>query len=110
MMPLDRGVAPLPGVFSVRVDPRDKHHLAGKPAPLMRQLVEIVTPGGVVLDPFAGSGSTGVAAIASGRSFLGAELDPTTAELCRARLEAASQGLSLSDARAGQLGLLGDAT
>ena len=41
----------------------DKWHTTGKPTALMRELVRCVPPGGTVLDPFAGSGSTGVAAV-----------------------------------------------
>ncbi|MBV8270002.1 MAG: site-specific DNA-methyltransferase, partial [Planctomycetaceae bacterium] len=43
-------------------------------------------PGQVVLDPFAGSGSTGVAALSEGRRFLGIEQDPRSAEIGRARM------------------------
>ena len=39
-----------------------------------RELVQIVIPGGLVLDPFAGAGTTGLAALAEGRRFLGIEL------------------------------------
>lgn len=52
-------------------------HPAQKPVPLLRQLIELVTvPGDLVLDPFAGSATTGVAALQSGRRFLGIEGDP----------------------------------
>jgi DNA modification methylase len=57
----------------------------------MRPLVKAVTPaGGLVLDPFAGSGSTGVAALAEGFRFLGVEIDPEYVPTARARLQAAS--------------------
>ena len=58
----------------------------------MKYLCRLVTaPGGLILDPFAGSGSTGKAAIAEGFRFLGAELDPAYAEIARARCEAAAK-------------------
>lgn len=53
------------------------HHPTVKPIALMRHLVRLVTPpGGLVLDPFAGSGSTGVAAMLEGFRFVGCELQP----------------------------------
>jgi hypothetical protein len=56
-------------------DARQNFHPTVKPTDLMRQLVRLVTPpGGVVLDPFTGSGSTGKAAILEGFDFIGVEL------------------------------------
>jgi DNA modification methylase len=49
--------------------------------------------GDTVLDPFCGSGTTGMAALAAGRNFIGVELDPTYAALARSRIEAASSTL-----------------
>jgi len=62
----------LDGVFSYP-SPRRVHHMTEKPVALMRDLVEICPPGGVVLDPFQGSGTTGVAALQSGRRYIGVE-------------------------------------
>jgi site-specific DNA-methyltransferase (adenine-specific) len=64
-------------------------HPNTKPLALMRWLVAKLPPGGVVLDPFAGSGTTGVAALAEGRSFLGIERDPAYFAIAEARLAAA---------------------
>lgn len=64
-------------------------HPTQKPDAAMAWALGIVPAGGVVLDPFAGSGSTGVAAIASGRSFIGCELTEANAETCARRLEQA---------------------
>jgi len=62
-------------------------HPTTKPLPLMRELVELFSePGEVVLDPFAGSGSTGVACRELGRSFVGWEIDPTYAAIARRRI------------------------
>ncbi|WP_327587005.1 site-specific DNA-methyltransferase [Nonomuraea sp. NBC_00507] len=51
-----------------------RHHIMQKPVEVLRQLVRICPAGGTVLDPCAGSGSTGVAALAEGRSFIGIEI------------------------------------
>lgn len=60
-------------------------HPTVKPIALMRWLVNLATwPGGTVLDPFMGSGSTGIAAILEGHRFVGIEQDPTYFEIaCR---------------------------
>lgn len=80
---------PLPGCFRFPTRQADKHHLTGKPTPLMRELVKIVPPGGVVLDPFMGSGTTGVAALAEGRRFIGIEMSPEYFNVARERIAAA---------------------
>jgi DNA modification methylase len=83
-------------------------HPTPKPISLMLELVELFTdPGDIVLDPFAGSGTTGVACLRLGRRFIGIEKDAKFAAVARERLEAESKGLTLRDARAGQLPLLG---
>jgi DNA modification methylase len=68
--------------------PGGRFHPTQKPVKLMRTLVLSYTlPGETVLDPFAGSGSTGVAALRCGRKFIGVELDETIAATARKRLE-----------------------
>jgi DNA modification methylase len=53
----------------------------------MRWLCRLITPpGGLILDPFAGSGSTGCAAVAEGFDFLGIESDPDYFAIAEARL------------------------
>ena len=59
------------GVVREPVRTADKHHITGKPTPVMQQLVRICPRGGLVLDPFAGSGTTGVAALLEDRRFIG---------------------------------------
>lgn len=82
-------------------------HTTQKPLPLMVELVELFTdPDEVVADPFCGSGTTGVACLRLGRRFIGIEKSEKYAALARERLEAESKGLTLKDARAGQLPLL----
>lgn len=70
---------------------RQRRHITQKPVPVMRQLVRIAPAGGTVLDPCAGSGTTGVAALAEGRRFVGIESSAEIAAAARERLtEAAS--------------------
>ena len=65
-------------------------HSTVKPIALMRYLVRLVTPpGGIVLDPYAGSGTTGIAAKLEGFRFVGCELSAEYAEIARARIDAA---------------------
>jgi site-specific DNA-methyltransferase (adenine-specific) len=65
-------------------------HPTVKPTELMRYLCRLLTPpGGLIVDPFAGSGSTGKAAILEGFQFIGFELDPQYTAIANARLEAA---------------------
>jgi site-specific DNA-methyltransferase (adenine-specific) len=62
-------------------------HPTVKPVSLMRWLVRLVTPPrGLVLDPFAGSGSTGIAALSEGMSFVGLELDAESCAMARRRI------------------------
>lgn len=62
-------------------------HPTVKPVELMRYLVRLVTPpGGLVLDPFMGSGSTGCACMAEGFRFLGYDQDAESFETARARI------------------------
>jgi DNA modification methylase len=59
------------------LDEGANRHPTVKPIDLMRYLCRLVTPpGGTILDPFAGSGTTGIAAVMEGFDFLGIELDP----------------------------------
>jgi site-specific DNA-methyltransferase (adenine-specific) len=67
--------------------PRRNHHPTVKPTALMLYLCRLVTPpGGIVLDPFMGSGSTGKAAVAEGFRFIGIEMDPDYCEIARRRI------------------------
>lgn len=75
-------------------------HPTVKPTDLMRYLCRLVTPpGGVVLDPFCGSGSTGKAAMLEGLRFIGIELSEDYCELAQRRIEAVTkQGLLFTTA------------
>ena len=67
---------------------KEKYHPTQKPVALLEYLIKTYTdPGEVVLDNTAGSGSTGVAAINSGRRFIGIEIDPAYYEIMKNRLE-----------------------
>lgn len=67
----------------------ERYHITAKPVEVMRQLVRACAPGGRILDPFAGSGTTGVAAQLEGRAFLGIEETDRYSEVARGRLAAA---------------------
>jgi DNA modification methylase len=68
-----------------------------KPTNLMRYLVRLVTsPGGIVLDPFMGSGSTGKAAILESFNFIGIELDSEYFSIAQARINHAQNSMSTS--------------
>jgi DNA modification methylase len=107
-----------------KVEPRANVHPTVKPIDLMRWLVRLVTPpGGTVLDPFTGSGTTGCAAVLEGFVFVGCERDPEYARIAEARIKfwaAQPRGVDVdvalqSEAKrrgiaeTGQLGLLGEA-
>jgi site-specific DNA-methyltransferase (adenine-specific) len=72
--------------------PRQNFHPTVKPTDLMRYLIKLVTPaGGIVLDPFTGSGSTGKAALLDGYQFVGIELTADYLPIIEGRLRWADQ-------------------
>jgi site-specific DNA-methyltransferase (adenine-specific) len=78
--------------FAPRVSVAEKgyfnDHPTTKPIALMQWLIRIFAPrGGVVLDPYMGSGSTGLAAVRLGRSFIGVEIDQPYVNIARRRFE-----------------------
>lgn len=83
-----------PGTVIPADKPRARHgHMTAKPVDLLRHLIRIFSaPGAMVFDPFAGSGSAGVAARLEGREFLGAEIDPAMARVAEKRIEAVQVG------------------
>lgn len=65
----------LPGYYIARA-PRaneGRRHITQKPVDVLRSIVKIAPPGGLVIDPFTGSGTTGVACVLEGRRFAGCE-------------------------------------
>ena len=83
---IDRGR--FPGtVISVPKPKKRYGHMTAKPVDLLRHLIRIFcAPEALVLDPFAGSGSTGVAALLEGRAFLGYELEEDMARRANERI------------------------
>lgn len=74
--------------------PKQNFHPTVKPTDLMRYLIKLVTPaGGIVLDPFTGSGSTGKAALLDGYQFFGIELTDDYLPIIQGRLDWAEQQL-----------------
>lgn len=67
-------------------------HPTVKPVRLMEWLVKMITPAkGKCLDPFMGSGSTGIAAIRTGRKFIGIEMDEGYFQIAKKRIEESCQ-------------------
>jgi site-specific DNA-methyltransferase (adenine-specific) len=82
-------------------------HETEKPLSIMLQLVKLFSdPGELVWDPYAGSGTTGIACLRLGRRFLGHEMQPHYAQIAAERLQAEERGLTLQDARRGQTSIL----
>jgi len=74
---------------NARCQPRANHHPTCKPALLMEYLIALACPqGGTVLDPFIGSGTTGVAAKRLGRRYVGIELNAEYCRIAEARIAA----------------------
>ena len=68
-------------------------HPTVKPIALMEYLVKLITPeGGIVLDPFMGSGTTGIAAMNLNRGFIGIEKEPEYFNIAKSRIERAENG------------------
>lgn len=81
-----------PAIIRLAAQSEKKHHIAGKPTALLADLLAIC--GDTILDPFMGSGTTGVAALRTGRRFVGVEMDAAHFATARARI-ADAQGLTL---------------
>jgi len=97
-------VGVLPGVFRVVVRQDDKFHITGKPTALMNEVVKICRPGGLILDPFCGSGTTLVGALLQGRRAIGCERVAEYAEIASKRCAAIEDGTDWRNPT--QLGLL----
>jgi site-specific DNA-methyltransferase (adenine-specific) len=80
----------LDGVLTHPTLLRDKQHVTQKPLELMSELMRLVPPGGRILDPFQGSGTTGVAAIKAGLQYVGIEATPHYHDVAVERLQLAA--------------------
>ena len=79
-------------VWSIPTRPYRGPHFAAYPIELPTRCIKAgCKPGGMVLDPFCGTGTTGIAALALGRHFTGIELNPAFAALAAERLRQAAQ-------------------
>jgi DNA modification methylase len=76
-----------PGYLRFGVNSDEKHHVTGKPTDLFDALLVTREDWGAVLDPFMGSGTTGVAAVRLGRCFVGVEIDPQYFDIACRRIE-----------------------
>jgi site-specific DNA-methyltransferase (adenine-specific) len=89
-MPMNRKAPVLPGVFRQSMPSGPKRiHQTEKPLEVMRDMLRIVEPGGIILDPFAGAGTTVLAAKYENYPSVGIELSPYYAAAARKRIAAA---------------------
>jgi site-specific DNA-methyltransferase (adenine-specific) len=84
------------GVFTVNSTGYDHLHPAQKPEKLMTKLIMLFSnEGDTILDPFMGSGTTGVACVQTGRNFIGCEIDPGYFKIAEKRIHDAQQQMRL---------------
>jgi site-specific DNA-methyltransferase (adenine-specific) len=103
-MPVDYEDATLPGFYTAH-PPRGKEHVTQKPLDVMRSLVRIAPEGGVILDPFMGSGTTGAAAMLERRRFIGVEMVEHYRRVAERRIrEAQGQAVDKGDQSAFDFG------
>ncbi len=81
------------GIISIPTPPTsEREHATQKPVELISRVAEVASPtGGLVLDPFAGSGTTGVACVKTGRRFIGIEIDEKYCEIAAKRIQKAER-------------------
>jgi len=86
----ENDVNSMSGKYGSEKAPSRNNHPTVKPIKLMEYLCILTkTPtGGIVLDPFVGSGTTGIACKKTGRQFIGIEKDPEYCKIARARIKA----------------------
>lgn len=95
-LPSDPLAEPDPGTVLFEEKSRKdsfNHHLTVKPTPLIERLIRLFSaPGATVLDPFLGSGTTAVAALRTGRSCIGIEIEDEYADIAERRLSLQERG------------------
>lgn len=75
----------------IRQGNEDRLHPTQKPLGVMKWVIDLCPQADIILDPFMGSGTTGVAAVQMGRRFIGIERDPTYFEIACRRIEQAQK-------------------
>lgn len=116
-LPMDRDATSGPGSlvgepmpsFWREGSPREREHMTEKPPGVMRDLARQCVVGGVILDPFAGSGATGVGGLPEGRAFIGIETSPAYYEIACRRLAECEAGADRGSLAKGQAALFGGA-
>jgi site-specific DNA-methyltransferase (adenine-specific) len=90
----DKSAEYLPGVFRCQAPPQNiREHTTQKPIEIIEPLIKTACPGETVLDPFMGSGTTGVACVNLGRKFIGIEIEEKYFDVACNRIEiAVAQG------------------
>jgi site-specific DNA-methyltransferase (adenine-specific) len=83
----------IPGVFRAVAPDNERDHITQKPLEVMRWTMDAIAPGGLVVDPFMGSGSTLVAAKESGRRSIGIEIEERYCEIAAQRCSQEVLGL-----------------
>ena len=94
-MSLKRNVPVLRGCYRYSTLNKDKLHQTQKPLELMRDLVKIVEPGEVIVDPFCGSGTTLMASLQEGYSAVGIEVTPEYATIAQNQIDTALNSQTL---------------
>ena len=96
--------SPLIGAWACRAcllfqtyPPQERWHQTQKPLELMRQVVRLCDPGGIICDPFAGSGSTIQAALMEGYKAVGIELEAHNVAIIQKRLAGVQQRLDMPE-------------
>ena len=103
----DNSVNMLMSIWRINHDRGADSHPCAYPLEIPRRpILASCPPGGIVLDPFAGSGTTGVACAKMGRRFLGFELDQKWVDLGNDRIKAQEKDMDVDELRAGQTSLL----
>lgn len=100
-MPMSRPVSCLPGVFRYG-NPQNRVHVTEKPLQLMRDVVQICEPGGVILDPFAGAGTTVLASVLEGYRAVGIEVTEAYYNVGCERMAVIENARATADASAGE--------
>ena len=86
----------IPGVFSMAApDNSTRDHITQKPIEVMRWVMSVVPSGGLVVDPFMGSGTTLRAALDTGRRAIGIEIEERYCEIAARRLDQLTLGLEV---------------